>query len=821
MSSVDAGRSSAFVWSWSRASLRRNWAALAGIALLLGLIGGLSLFAAAGARRTQSAYPRFLRSTNPSTMAVDVGGLDASGYANLAAIAALPQVAQARAYTGFYVAAIVDGAPDLSQNFEALGSIDGRYFDQDRFTALQGRLPDPNNADEVAVNEESAKLYGYHVGQKIDFGAVSRADVESPDSNATQPLQPRLLTHATIVGVGVFIEEVMQDDTDRSPLVLFTPAYVREAKGLETYAWQGLVLRHGDADAAAVQQTIIAHSGGGPQIFRVTSVDTFHALQAIRPVSLALAVFALIAGVSCIVLVGQAVSRQVRGQREACEIARSIGAGPVSLAWATSIGPTIAIVSGALLAVVAAVLASPTMPIGQVRRVEVARGVDADWTVLALGGGFVVIVLMTVLVVTVWREAPRREMGHEQVAKVPRIGRALDAAGLPVAVAVGTRFSIAPAHRARVRSVMASSAVAVAALVAAVTFGASMRHLVDHPRLFGWNWDIALVDSSGYGNTKPAETQSVFAADSNIDSWSGAFYGADDINGVNVPLLGMDPSSTVTPPIHEGRMVERAGEIVLGTATLARMHAHVGDTVTSSTGQLRVVGSATFPTIGVVHGDHTSLGIGGLVVTQQVPGYDRNKQSAGGPIPDDEYGPNVLFVRFRDGVDASAAIDKLTGEADKIADYGGVAVTRVQRSAEIVNADDISGASSLLATAIAASAVASFALALAALVRRRRRDLALLKALGFSGRQLSTTVAAHATSTVVIGLVVGVPLGVVLGRITWNLFAHQLDVLAEPALPTVGIVVIVLTGLVVANVCAALPTRRARRAPAAVGLREE
>ena len=154
----------------------------------------------------------------------------------------------------------------------------------------------------------------------------------------------------------------------------------------------------------------------------------------------------------------------------------------------------------------------------------------------------------------------------------------------------------------------------------------------------------------------------------------------------------------------------------------------------------------------------------------------------------------MLFVRFRDGIDESAAIDKLTGEADQIADYGGIAVSRVQRSAEIVNADEISGASSLLATAIAASAVASFALALASLVRRRRRDLALLKALGFSGRQLSATVAAHATSTVVTGLVVGVPLGIVLGRITWNLFAHQLDVLAEPALPTVGIVVIVLTG---------------------------
>ncbi|MGZ4771707.1 MAG: ABC transporter permease [Ilumatobacteraceae bacterium] len=757
-------------------------------------------------------------------MAVDVGGLDASGYEALATIGNLPQVTQARAYTAFYVAPWVNGQFDLSQNFEALGSIDGRYFDQDRFTALKGRVPDPNRADEIAVNEESAKLYGYHVGQKIDLGTVSLADVESSTGEA---LQPRLLTHATIVGVGVFIEEVMQDDTDRSALVLFTPAYVRAAKGLETYAWQGLVLGRGDADAAAVQRTIIERSGGGPQIFRMTSVDTFHALQAVRPVSLALAAFALIAGVSCIVLVGQALTRHVRGQRNAWEIARSIGAGPASMASATMVGPAMAIIVGALLAVVASVLASPTMPIGQVRRVEVDRGIDVDWTVIGLGTGLMVVMLTVVLVLAVWRAAPRRSLRSDDVVTVPRIGRAIDASGLPVAVAVGARFSLAPAHRSGVRSVMATSAIAVAALMAALTFGASMRHLVAHPRLFGWNWDVALVDGGGYGNTKPAETQAILGADPNVDSWGGAFYGADEINGVNVPLLGMNPSIDVTPPIQEGRMVERPGEIVLGTATLSKLHVAVGDTVQSSTRELRVVGSATFPTIGVVHGDHTSLGIGGLVVTEQVPGYDRNVQTAAGgatgagQVPADQYGPNVLFVRFHHGTNEEAATKRLITESEKIADYNGIAVTPVQRSAEIVNADEISGASSLLAAAIGTAAIASFALALAAMVRRRRRDLAVLKALGFSARQLSTTVAAHATSTIATGLVVGVPLGLVLGRFTWNLFARQLDVLAEPVVPTLSTIVIVVIAMLVANLCAALPIRTVRSVPAAVALRQE
>ena len=182
--------------------------------------------------------------------------------------------------------------------------------------------------DEVVVNEETARRYGYHVGQRVDFGVVSRDDVENPDPALLQHPKPRLLVHATIVGVGAFIEEVAQDDTDRSTLVLFTPAFVRAAKGLELYAWQGLVLRNGDADVAAVKQTINAQSGGGPQIFRVTSTDTFHAVQATRPVSLALGVFGIIVGLAGLVLVGQALARHLRGRREEQEIARALGARP-------------------------------------------------------------------------------------------------------------------------------------------------------------------------------------------------------------------------------------------------------------------------------------------------------------------------------------------------------------------------------------------------------------------------------------------------------------------------------------------------------------
>jgi ABC-type antimicrobial peptide transport system permease subunit len=189
-------------------------------------------------------------------------------------------------------------------------------------------------------------------------------------------------------------------------------------------------------------------------------------------------------------------------------------------------------------------------------------------------------------------------------------------------------------------------------------------------------------------------------------------------------------------------------------------------------------------------------------------------------IPD-EYGPNVLFVRFRPGSDVHAALERLSAEVEQIADYNEIAVTPVQRSAEIVNADDISGSSTFLAGAVALSALASVTLALTAAVRRRRRDLALLKALGFTHRQVSATVGWQATVTIAVGLVIGVPLGVVIGRVTWTLFARQLDVVAEPAVPITAISLIVLAAVVVVNALAAFPARYARGVPPSLVLQGE
>jgi hypothetical protein len=73
----------------------------------------------------------------------------------------------------------------------------------------------------------------------------------------------------------------------------------------------------------------------------------------------------------------------------------------------------------------------------------------------------------------------------------------------------------------------------------------------------------------------------------------------------------------------------------------------------------------------------------------------------------------------------------------------------------------------------------------------------------------------------VIGLAIGIPLGVVAGRLLWLAFARQLSAIPDPVVPASSIVLAAVTALVLANVVAAFPGRQAARTPPAALLRAE
>jgi ABC-type lipoprotein release transport system permease subunit len=112
-------------------------------------------------------------------------------------------------------------------------------------------------------------------------------------------------------------------------------------------------------------------------------------------------------------------------------------------------------------------------------------------------------------------------------------------------------------------------------------------------------------------------------------------------------------------------------------------------------------------------------------------------------------------------------------------------------------------------------------LTLVASVRRRRRDLALLKTLGFTRGQLAAAVAWQSTVVAVVGLVLGVPLGIAAGRWLWLAFARELSAVPDPVVPAASIALAAVAALALANLVAAFPGLRAARTPAAEALRAE
>ncbi len=74
-------------WYRLTVTLRRRWAGYLGLVLITGLTGGVALSAAAAAGRTESSFPVFLASTNPSDLTVQ--------YSEASASAGLPLVRRA------------------------------------------------------------------------------------------------------------------------------------------------------------------------------------------------------------------------------------------------------------------------------------------------------------------------------------------------------------------------------------------------------------------------------------------------------------------------------------------------------------------------------------------------------------------------------------------------------------------------------------------------------------------------------------------------------------------------------------------------------
>jgi hypothetical protein len=821
------------------------------VVLLIGLIGGIGMAALAGARRTQSSYPQFLASTNPSdlTMFVFSGSSQFPGKTlsltkTISHLAGVERVVTALGPQMVPLAA--NGAPRLSSlsNVVTTGSLDGMTLTQDRLAVVEGRLANPRRADEFVMTASAARILGVRVGQMVPLGFYSNAQTNSPDFGSPRVV-PRLKVKVRLVGLVVPNTQVVQDDIDRTfGAVFLDQALMQKLNHLEpgelVPALYGVQIDHARATITQVERELIGVvPRGAAYEFHVTSSVESQVELAIKPESVALGAFGAIAALVCLVLAAQAISRLLRRGEQDRRVLRALGTSPAAAAFEGLLGVLVAVVFGTLLAFAVAALLSPFAPLGPVRPVYPGGRFAIDWTVFGVGVAVLILGLSAIAIAQAnWRASHRTLLTGGSFAGPSMVLRGANATGLPVAGVIGVHFALESGQgrtAVPVRSVLFGTTLAVALVVTTLTFASGLSNLISRPALYGWNWDYLLQPN----NNIPPKAVSLLNHDPKIMAWSGADSTDLEIDGQEVPVLIESARAKVAPPILSGHGLDNQHQVVLGAGTMAMLHKHVGETVVISLGTkknapafikptaLLIVGTATLPAVGYSSyiAEHTSMGTGAILPLGVFPAGYINY----GADPN-LHGPQLAFVRMRSDVSARAGradLERIAKAANKIfaADkntFGNsVSVLGVLQPVQIVNYRSVGSTPVILAVGLAVGAILALGLTLASSVRRRRRDLAMLKTLGFTRRQLAAVVAWQSTTTALVGVVVGIPLGIIIGRELWTLFARSINAVPDPTVPVLSVLFVGVGTLVFANLVAALPGRSAARTPAALVLRAE
>jgi ABC-type antimicrobial peptide transport system permease subunit len=273
------------------------------------------------------------------------------------------------------------------------------------------------------------------------------------------------------------------------------------------------------------------------------------------------------------------------------------------------------------------------------------------------------------------------------------------------------------------------------------------------------------------------------------------------------PVKGTFAASMLT-----GRVPAAADEVALGASTAAQLGIRPGATLLGNAENeaapevpVRVVGTAVLPP-----GDVSAhLGDGVIVTGQALVRLTGGRARS----------PYVMAVTFRPGVDTArgvARLDRRLSAVDK-----NFFTQPPTTPTDLVNFGRIQNLPLILASALAVLSLITVAHLLATSIRRRRRDLAILKTLGFTHGEVGRAVAWQATTLAVVTLAVGVPLGIAAGRGAWRLFAGHLGVVPEVTTPVVLLVLAATATVLLANLISIGPAVTAMRIRPASVLREE
>ncbi|MGC2169044.1 MAG: hypothetical protein WA580_08085 [Acidimicrobiales bacterium] len=316
---------------------------------------------------------------------------------------------RAKSYAALYTYPLgANGYPTAaseSANINDLGSVNGLFFDQDRVSVVHGRMANPKKADEIMMSVRAAQELGLRVGETVPWGFAADSDISSPP-------KARYRLNLTLVGTVVLNSAVVQDevDADGAQPVIFTPALTaRMIPCCTDFTFTFLQLDGGSIHVPTVEDEIERIVPPIlPYDFYDTSNDLTKAQIAIKPVTIALAIFGGIAALAALLIAMQLIARQMSVDDRDEDVMRSIGASPRMIVGDGTLGIIGSVVLGALVAGAVAVALSPLTPLGPVRPFYPYPGVAFDWTVLGTGVAALVAILGAFTVTLAIRSVPHR-----------------------------------------------------------------------------------------------------------------------------------------------------------------------------------------------------------------------------------------------------------------------------------------------------------------------------------------------------------------------------------------------------------------------------